>query len=292
MTGISENFYTIYKITNKTNGKFYIGLHETKDLLDGYMGSGNEIKDEIYRIGEHNFFKEILYVFNNRQDMINKEGEIVNAEFVLREDTYNVVRGGTSANKNLCTNLIEESEEYNYFKNYDIDKLQSIMNYISTVINDKNIIENKKKYKKIPFSKIAKEYHELWEKCKLENNIDLLNEYNEQMEYLISICDLLKDILEYETIEYIKTNQYKESFVKKQLSNYIGIKSAKENIHSYNIKSGDLILVDDIISIVEKIYNDNNIMIKPKKSSINDFFVTKHKMIDNVKYIQIECIKP
>ena len=40
MTGISENFYTIYKITNKTNGKFYIGLHETKDLLDGYMGSG------------------------------------------------------------------------------------------------------------------------------------------------------------------------------------------------------------------------------------------------------------
>ena len=38
------------------------------------MGSGNEIKDEIYRIGEHNFFKEILYVFNNRQDMINKEG--------------------------------------------------------------------------------------------------------------------------------------------------------------------------------------------------------------------------
>ena len=102
------------------------------------------------------------------------------------------------------------------------------------------------------------------------------------------MSDLLKDILEYETIEYIKTNQYKESFFKKQLSNHVGIKKAKDHINDYNIKSGDLILVDDIISIVEKIYNDNNIMIKPKKSSVNDFFVTKHKMIDNVKYIQIE----
>ena len=46
MTGISENFYTIYKITNKTNGKFYIGLHETKDLLDGYLGSGISLKED------------------------------------------------------------------------------------------------------------------------------------------------------------------------------------------------------------------------------------------------------
>lgn len=146
--------------------------------------------------------------------------------------------------------------------------------------------------RKISFSKIASQYYDLDQKLiktiDADDQMNIKNEMNE----LLEMSDLLKDILEYETIEYIKTNQYKESFVKKQLSNHVGIKKAKDHINDYNIKSGDLILVDDIISIVEKIYNDNNIMIKPKKSSINDFFVTKHKMIDNVKYIQIECVKP
>lgn len=33
-------FYGIYKITNKVNGKMYIGQHITDDLDDGYLGSG------------------------------------------------------------------------------------------------------------------------------------------------------------------------------------------------------------------------------------------------------------
>lgn len=32
-------YYTIYKITNKINGNFYIGKHKTNDPNDSYMGS-------------------------------------------------------------------------------------------------------------------------------------------------------------------------------------------------------------------------------------------------------------
>lgn len=83
-------FYTIYKVTNKLNNKFYIGKHKTADLNDGYMGSGNLIKRAIKKYGLENFSKEILFVFDNEQEMNEKEKELV----VVSEKTYNIALGG------------------------------------------------------------------------------------------------------------------------------------------------------------------------------------------------------
>lgn len=83
-------YYTIYRITNKINGKFYIGKHQTKDLKDGYMGSGKLIKRAIRKHGVENFSKEILFVFDNEEDMNSKEKELV----VIGEDSYNLCEGG------------------------------------------------------------------------------------------------------------------------------------------------------------------------------------------------------
>lgn len=83
-------FYTIYKITNTLNGKFYIGKHQTKNLDDGYMGSGNLVKRAIAKHGLENFTKEILFVFDSEQEMNDKEKELV----VLSEQSYNLCEGG------------------------------------------------------------------------------------------------------------------------------------------------------------------------------------------------------
>jgi hypothetical protein len=87
-------YYTIYKTTNLINNKIYIGLHTTDDINDGYLGSGVFLKKAIKKYGHQNFKKEILHVFDNKKDMINKEKEIVNEEFILRKDTYNMSKGG------------------------------------------------------------------------------------------------------------------------------------------------------------------------------------------------------
>ncbi len=82
--------FTIYKITNIINGKYYIGKHQTKDLNDGYMGSGRLISAAIKKYGIENFKKEILHVFDNEKDMNDKEKELV----VISENTYNLCEGG------------------------------------------------------------------------------------------------------------------------------------------------------------------------------------------------------
>lgn len=88
-------YYTIYKITNVDNGFVYIGQHVTDDLDDGYMGSGLRLSNAYKIHGTDSFIKEILHVFDNFDDMDQKEAELVNEEFIRRSDVYNIVLGGS-----------------------------------------------------------------------------------------------------------------------------------------------------------------------------------------------------
>lgn len=83
-------YYTIYKITNLLNDKYYIGKHITNNLNDDYMGSGKLIRRAVKKHGKENFKKEILHVFDNEKDMNAKEAELV----VISEKTYNLTKGG------------------------------------------------------------------------------------------------------------------------------------------------------------------------------------------------------
>lgn len=87
-------YYTVYKITNQINGKEYIGYHQTNDLEDGYMGSGKLIKKAVEKYGIENFAKQYIEIFDNREDAEALEALLVNEEYALRDDTYNVSLGG------------------------------------------------------------------------------------------------------------------------------------------------------------------------------------------------------
>lgn len=87
-------FFILYCTTNLINGKIYVGSHKTTNVDDEYLGSGKALRRAIQKYGKESFRKEVLFVFDNADAMFQKEAEVVNEEFVLRKDTYNLKVGG------------------------------------------------------------------------------------------------------------------------------------------------------------------------------------------------------
>lgn len=86
--------YTVYQITNTVNGKIYVGIHQTEDINDSYMGNGKAIMRSVKKYGVEVFTKVILHNFDSCEEMVEMESLIVNEEFVARSDTYNITLGG------------------------------------------------------------------------------------------------------------------------------------------------------------------------------------------------------
>ncbi len=85
----------VYKITNTTNGKIYIGKRKHKDpATDSYMGSGSLIGKAIKKHGREKFTKEILAVFETNEEAANLERSLVTKEFISSGVSYNLHEGG------------------------------------------------------------------------------------------------------------------------------------------------------------------------------------------------------
>ena len=89
-----QTFYFLYKITNQINNKIYLGKHKTKNLDDGYFGSGKLLKRAITKYGKENFSFEILELFNSEEELNQAEKELITEEFCQRDDNYNLCVGG------------------------------------------------------------------------------------------------------------------------------------------------------------------------------------------------------
>lgn len=118
--------YYIYKITNKLNGKSYVGQHkvpEKSEPFRRYLGKGIAIKEAIKKYGKENFDKVILEnIDDDEQHLLVSEREKfwIKKENTMYPNGYNISPGGEggctkeSAAKGLATrraNGYKTSEE-------------------------------------------------------------------------------------------------------------------------------------------------------------------------------------
>ena len=89
-----NKYFIVYKTINLKNEKFYIGVHETYNINDGYLGSGKFLRNSIYYHGKENFKREILELCENKKQMYDKEREIITKELIKNPKCMNLVVGG------------------------------------------------------------------------------------------------------------------------------------------------------------------------------------------------------
>ncbi|AVH85057.1 hypothetical protein RsoM2USA_129 [Ralstonia phage RsoM2USA] len=94
MPRAEKKYHFIYKTTNLVNGKYYVGMHSTDDLTDGYLGSGVFLKRSVSKYGNENHKFEILEFCSSRSELKNRESDVVNESLLADPFCMNLKAGG------------------------------------------------------------------------------------------------------------------------------------------------------------------------------------------------------
>lgn len=97
MANIKKNkrFHFIYRTTNLINGRYYLGMHSTNRIDDGYLGSGKRLYYELNKYGRDNFKFEILEQFNSREELVQAEINLITEHDLKNPNCLNLKQGGS-----------------------------------------------------------------------------------------------------------------------------------------------------------------------------------------------------
>ncbi len=98
MPRAKHKYHYLYKTTNLINEKYYYGIHSTSNLDDNYLGSGKILRYSIRKYGKENFKREILEMFDNREDLVNAEINIITENILRDKQCMNCMYGGEGFN--------------------------------------------------------------------------------------------------------------------------------------------------------------------------------------------------
>lgn len=89
-----KTIHYLYKTTCLVTVRYYIGIHSTNNLDDGYMGSGKRLRYSIRKYGVDKHKKEIIEFFDTRELLIEAEKKVITEEMLTDTNCMNLMGGG------------------------------------------------------------------------------------------------------------------------------------------------------------------------------------------------------
>lgn len=92
--GTLRKYHVIYKTTCLVTNRYYIGMHSTDDLNDGYVGSGTRLWRSIKKYGKDQHKCEILENLPTREAASLREKELIDPVWRTDPMCMNIGKGG------------------------------------------------------------------------------------------------------------------------------------------------------------------------------------------------------
>jgi len=140
-----KDIHYIYKTTCNITNRYYIGMHSTTKIDDGYMGSGKRLRYSIRKHGEENHKVEILEFYESRVLLIEAEKEAITPDMITDKNCMNLMGGGTGGFTSENAKKGREATDKILIKKYG-DNFKSVIvtNYYNSLTDDEKIKRSKK----------------------------------------------------------------------------------------------------------------------------------------------------
>lgn len=90
--------HIVYVTTSQDSGKWYIGVHSTDNIDDGYLGSGKILKNSISKYGKDRHKRRILFDCKSREEALSLEKTMLTESALNSEKCMNLCEGGLGGN--------------------------------------------------------------------------------------------------------------------------------------------------------------------------------------------------
>jgi len=104
-----RRYHYVYKTTCKVTGKYYIGMHSTDNLEDGYVGSGKILWYSINKHGKDNHVCEILEFLPDRITLRLREAALITETCLKDPKCMNIKLGGDGGWDHIIANSKQHS---------------------------------------------------------------------------------------------------------------------------------------------------------------------------------------